>query len=62
MLPEKERLEVLERLICSIPKDGWVLIADERSNMQGFKDVFVASAATWETKLETRGNLFLQRS
>ncbi len=62
MLPEKERLEVLERLICTVPKGGWVLIADERSNMQGFKDVFAASTDAWETELEVRGNIFLRRS
>lgn len=62
MLPEEERLEVLERLICSVPKGGWVLIADERSNMQGFKDVFAASIDAWETELELRGNIFLRRS
>ena len=58
MLPEKERLEVLERLICTVPKDGWVLIADERSNIQGFKNVFAASTDAWETELEVRGNIF----
>lgn len=62
MLPKKERLEVLERLICSVPKDGWVLIADERSNMQGFKQVFTASADTWDAELDTRGILFVKRS
>jgi len=61
MLPEKERLDVLERLIGSVPKRGWVLIADERSNMQGFKDVFAAGIEAWETELDARGNLFLRR-
>lgn len=62
MLPEKERLNVLERLIGAVTKGGWVLIADERSNMQGFKGVFAASTEAWETELDARGNLFLQRS
>lgn len=62
MLPEKERLDVLERLIGSVRERGWVLIADERSNMQGFKDVFAASIEVWETELDARGNLFLRRS
>lgn len=62
MLPEKERLGVLARLIRTVPKGGWVLIADEVSNMQGFKDVFVMSGKAWETYLDAGGNLFLRRS
>lgn len=61
MLPEKERLDVFERLIGFVPKGGWVLIADERSNMQGFKQVIAASADTWTTELDASGNLFLRR-
>lgn len=61
MLVEEKRLEVLERLICSLCKGGWVLIADERSNMQGFKDVFAASVDAWDTELDARGNLFVRR-
>jgi len=60
MLPEKERLEVLHRLIGSIRKGGWLLIADERSNMAGFKDVIAASDGIWETALDARGNLFIR--
>lgn len=61
MLPEKERLEVLERLIGFVPKGGWVLIADERVNIKGFKNVIAASAEVWTTELEAGGNLFLRR-
>jgi len=62
MLPEKERLDVLERLIACVPIDGWVLIADERSNMQGFKNVFTQNDTNWTIELESRGNLFFRRS
>ncbi len=62
MLPETERLAVLERLIRYVAKGGWVLIADERSNIQGFKDVFTANPEIWETELEARGILLLRRS
>ena len=62
MLPKKERLDVLERLIGTVPKGGWVLLADERANMQGFKDVFAASVEAWETELDAGGTIFLQRS
>lgn len=62
MLPEKDRLDGLARLIAAVPHGGWVLIADEVSNMRGFKDVFAASEQTWETVLDTGSSLFLQRS
>ena len=61
MLPEKTRLEVLDRLVGSVQSGGWLLIADERSNMAGFKDVIAANSDVWETELDTRGCLFLRR-
>ena len=61
MLPRKERLEVLERLIGHVVTGGWTLIADEGSNMEGFKGVFASHEAAWKISLEARGNLFLRR-
>lgn len=61
MLAEKERLDVLGRIIVTVTKGGWVLIADERSNMKRFKDVFALSSEDWETVLDARGTLFLRR-
>lgn len=58
MLPEKERLEVLARLIQSVEKSGWVLISDERSNIQGFKGVLAADSRSWTIDLDARGHLF----
>lgn len=62
MLPEKERHDVLARVIEVVPYGGWVLIVDERSNIQGFKDVFAASGQTWEMKFEAGCSLFFRRS
>lgn len=62
MLPEKERLDVLGRFLGIVPKGGWVLIADERSNMKGFKDVFASSLEDWQSRLDERGTLFFRRS
>lgn len=62
MLPETDQIEVLERLIGLVPKRGWVLIADERSNMPRFKGVFDTHIATWSIKHDARSVLFLQRS
>lgn len=61
MLPEKDRLEVLTRLVQNVRSNGWLLISDERSNIQGFRDVIAANSGTWKSELDTRGNLFLQR-
>lgn len=62
MLPEVDRLAVLANLILCVPTGGWVLIADERSNMGGFKDVFAADQGGWTTMLDARRSLFLQRA
>lgn len=62
MLPKKERHDVLARLIDAVLNGGWVLIADERSNMQGFKDVFAGGGQAWEIELDAGGSLFLRRS
>ena len=62
MLPEKERHDVLARVIEVVTYGGWVLIVDERSNIQGFKDVFAASGQTWEMKFEAGGSLLFRRS
>ncbi len=61
MLPEKDRLEVLARLVRNVHRNGWLLISDERSNMQGFRDVIAASSGNWKSELDTRGTLFLRR-
>ena len=62
MLSEKERLDVLECLIGHVVKGGSVLIADERSNIQGFKDVFQTDDENWVIEFEKGGYLFLRKS
>jgi len=61
MLSEKDRLEVLARLIDSVRRHGWLLISDERSNIQGFRDIIAANSGTWKTELDACGSLFLRR-
>jgi trans-aconitate methyltransferase len=61
MIPKKERLETLGRLIDHVVAGGWVVIADERSNLPEFKSLFEAHLADWKIESEARGNLFLQR-
>jgi tellurite methyltransferase len=62
MLPKADRLAALTRLIAVVPSGGWVLIADETSNMPGFKTVFAASGHVWAPEINTRGTLFLRRA
>jgi len=61
MLPETDRLNVLARLLESVSLNGWVLIADERSNINGFKTVVAANSHDWTIDLETGGTLFIRR-
>lgn len=62
MLTKEARLDALNRLICVVRSGGWVLIADEPSNISDFKTVFEASGHVWRTELEKGGYFFLQRS
>jgi len=61
MLPQAQHLAVLSRLIEYASDGSWVLIADERSNMAGFKSVFDADRHDWETTRDGKGYLFLHR-
>ena len=61
MVPRIVRLAALGRLIGLVRPGGWVLIADERANMQNFKDAFAASDQAWDIVLDKGGSLFLQR-
>ncbi|WP_108815358.1 class I SAM-dependent methyltransferase [Loktanella sp. Alg231-35] len=62
MLPEAPRLTALKRLINCVVPGGWALIADERSNMGGFKEVFDGHSADWQIKTDKSGLLFVQRN
>jgi 2-polyprenyl-3-methyl-5-hydroxy-6-metoxy-1,4-benzoquinol methylase len=61
MLAEPDRLSALTRMIACVAPVGWVLIADEKSNKPGFKDVFAASDANWATTRDKGGDLFMQK-
>jgi len=61
MLDEAPRLAALARLIPCVVPDGWALIADERSNMDGFKAVFASHEANWQIETDKKGLLFLRR-
>lgn len=62
MLAQDDRIAVLRGLIAHVADDGFVLIADEVSNIQDFENVFDDSNSIWSPVLKKRGYLFVQRS
>ncbi|MCK8464200.1 class I SAM-dependent methyltransferase [Aliiroseovarius sp. S1339] len=62
MLAEEPRLLVLERMLDHVAARGWVLIADETSNIDGFKRVLSDHQADWQPDLDKRGYLFVRRA
>jgi trans-aconitate methyltransferase len=62
MLPQATGFEVLEKLIKFVTTGGWVLIADETTNIAGFKKIFANDVHQWRTDHAQKGNLFLQRA
>ena len=61
MLAAPARLAVLRKMLDHVAVDGWLLIADEASNMAAFKDEIARHSVRWATKLSRRGYLFLRR-
>ncbi|ASP33229.1 bifunctional 2-polyprenyl-6-hydroxyphenol methylase/3-demethylubiquinol 3-O-methyltransferase UbiG [Labrenzia sp. VG12] len=61
MLSETERLDALSRLLTAVKIGGWLLIADEKSNMPGFQKVLAEHGASWKPHTAKRGYLFVQR-
>jgi len=62
MLGESDRLKVLKKLLGHIEPKGYLLIADEKSNIQGFERVIAKDPRIWTAQLKDRGYLFLQRA
>jgi tellurite methyltransferase len=62
MLTEVERVRLLEILLGYVAPGGFVLIADENSNMPALKAVIARSGVTWTPIREQRGYYFVRRS
>lgn len=62
MLDEGPRLKALKTLASCVEPQGWLLIADETSNIAGFIEVLDDMSVDWRTEKRHRGYLFLQRS
>ena len=61
MLDETGRHAVLARLIGHLNAGGVLLLADEASNMAGFRKVLDASGFAWDILQSTRSLLFARR-
>lgn len=62
MLEPPTRLRVLETLLDHVKDGGWILIADEASNIKAFETAIATHGLKWNTTLSQRGYLFMQRS
>ncbi|MBZ0130325.1 MAG: class I SAM-dependent methyltransferase [Rhodobacteraceae bacterium] len=62
MLPKLARLSVLQRLLDHVNENGWVLIADEKSNIKDFVAIISKNRFDWTTHLAKQGYLFVQRA
>ena len=61
MLTPDDQIKTLTTLLDHIDPRGWVLIADERSNLARLHSVFDADVANWAVTYEKGGTLFLQQ-
>ena len=62
MLSAAARKAVLELLLDHVDDDGWLLIADEASNIIEFKNVIQSHHSNWNTELSNKGYLFIRKS
>jgi len=62
MLDEPDRLRALGRLLEAVKTGGWLLIADERSNIAGFQSVLADHGGVWTPHTVERGYLFVQQA
>lgn len=61
MLARTARSLVLSRLLDHVSESGWVLIADEQSNINEFQAVIAAHRRNWITDYQKRGHLFVRQ-
>lgn len=62
MLAAPQRRALLNRCLPHVRPGGWVLIADEKRNLQDFRQIFAAQSGAWRTEKDSRGLLFMQRA
>ncbi len=62
MLERGSRLSVLATLLDHVNENGWMLIADEASNIEDFQSTISAHCRSWTTEFQGRGYLFVRRT
>ena len=62
MLEEDKRLTVLKNIESSVNRAGYVLIADEKKNLQAMRSFFIDSKFSWQVIKDIKGFLFLQKA
>jgi SAM-dependent methyltransferase len=62
MLDLPVQLSVLKMLLDHVSRNGWLLIADEASNIERFETAVSVHEANWTTETSHRGYLFFRRS
>ncbi|WP_051371966.1 class I SAM-dependent methyltransferase [Leisingera aquimarina] len=62
MLAAPDRRAVLARSLPHLRPGGWVLISDEKGNLEDFRRIFAAEPGAWHTEQDSRGVLFMKRA
>lgn len=62
MLPKISRLIVVNELLNHVGDAGWLLIADEPSNIPDFETAVSNHRSDWTTELRKGGHLFVRRN
>ncbi|GAB5449478.1 class I SAM-dependent methyltransferase [Gymnodinialimonas sp.] len=60
MLDGPSRRAVLGKMLDHVAKGGWLLIADEASNVEACKTVAAEHEVQWQVEVSRRGYLFLR--
>jgi len=60
MLAQSESTSVLSSLLDHVAESGWLLIADEASNIAGFQNTIAVHDRNWIETYQKRGYLFIQ--
>lgn len=60
MLGVDARLSLLKRLLGVVADAGYILIADEKSNLPAMRDVLKDDNRSWHSVKDTQGFLFMQ--
>jgi tellurite methyltransferase len=61
LLDADVRLQALVRVCTCVVEGGYVLIADEKSNLPAMRTFFEKDSHSWETMLDQKGCLFVRK-